>query len=104
MQTTKSKFEIITQARETLNLPESATSDQIKKNFTQLIKNWHPDKNFTNPEQAAAKTREIIHAYKVIRQYCSQYQFSFSRQEVDKYLSEQERWIKQFGADTVWPG
>ncbi len=100
----KSKFEIITQARIILDLPESATSDHIKKNFTQLIKKWHPDKNFSDPEQAAAKTREIIQAYTVIRQYCNQYEFSFSRQEADKYLSERERWIRQFGNDAVWPG
>lgn len=104
MDTSKSKFEIITQARIILNLPESATLDQIKKNYTQLIKKWHPDKNISEPEQATAKTREIIQANKVIRQYCDQYKFSFSRQEVDKYLSDHERWIKQFGNDAVWPG
>jgi len=104
MDTTKSKFEIITQARIILDLPESATLDQIKKNYTQLIKKWHPDKNISEPEQATAKTREIIQAYKVIMQYCDQYQFSFSRQEVEKYLSDRERRFKQFGYDPIWAG
>jgi DnaJ-class molecular chaperone len=104
MDTSKSKFAIITRARKILDLPESATLDQIKKNFTQLIKKWHPDKNLSETELAESKTREIIHAYKVIKQYCEEYHFSFRRQEVDKYLSDRERWIKQFGNDAVWPG
>jgi DnaJ-class molecular chaperone len=68
----------------------------------QLIKKWHPDKNISEPGLAESKTREIIQAYKIIMQYCDQYQFSFSRQEVDKYLSDRERWFKQFGCDPIW--
>jgi len=104
MEPTKSKYEMITWSRKILDLPESATLDQIKKNYIQLIKKWHPDKNPSETKLAESKTREIIQAYKVIMQYCGEYQFSFSRQEVDKYLSGRERWIKQFGCDPIWAG
>ena len=102
MNAPKSKFEQITRARKILDLPETATLEQIKKNFNHLIKKWHPDKNTADPEHAETKTREIISAHKIIMQYCDQYQYSFSRQEVEKYLSDQERWHKQFGCDPIW--
>lgn len=41
----KPRFDIITEARKTLELKESATSAQIKDNFRELIKKWHPDRH-----------------------------------------------------------
>ena len=98
----KTRFEIITEAREILELPESATLEQIKKNYKQLIKKWHPDKNISDQGLAENKTKKIIEAYKIIIQYCDHYNYSFTRQEVEKYLTEQERWFKQFGCDPIW--
>jgi DnaJ-class molecular chaperone len=98
----KTRFEIISDAREILELPESATLQQIKKNYKHLIKKWHPDKNLSNQRIAEDKTKKIIQAYKVIAQYCDDYKFSFTRQEVEKYLSDQEKWFKQFGKDPIW--
>jgi len=98
----KTRFEIITNAREILELPESATLEQIKKNYKQLIKKWHPDKNISNQELAESKTKEIIQAYKIIIQYCDHYNYSFTRQEVEKYLTDRERWFRQFGCDPIW--
>ncbi len=40
----KSTFEKITWAIQTLELPESATKQQIIENFRSLITKWHPDK------------------------------------------------------------
>ena len=98
----KTRFEIITEAREILELPESATLEQIKKNYKQLIKKWHPDKNISDQGLAENKTKKIIEAYKIIIQYCDHYNYSFTRQEVEKYLTDRERWFKQFGHDPIW--
>lgn len=98
----KTKFEIISEAREILELPESATLAQIKKNYTQLIKKWHPDKNISSQRLAESKTKEIIQAYEIIMQYCDHYEFLFTRHEIEKYLSDRERWFKQFGCDPIW--
>jgi len=98
----KTRFEIINQARKTLELPESATLEQIRETYKQLMKKWHPDKNLSDSKQAEHRTKEIIHAYKIIMQYCNEYQYSFSRQEVEKYLSDRERWFRQFGCDPIW--
>ena len=104
MNVRESKFETITRARQILDLPESATLAQIKKNYTRLIKKWHPDKNISDPGLAEIRTMEIIEAYKTIMDYCDHYQFSFTRREVEKYLSDRERWFKQFGSDPIWTG
>ena len=37
------KYQIISEARTILELPESATMEQIKANYRGLIKKWHPD-------------------------------------------------------------
>ena len=98
----KTRFEIISEARKILELPESATFDQIRNNYKQLIKKWHPDKNHSNPAVAELKTRQIIEAYKIIIQYCHEYRYSFARNEVEKYMSDRERWFRQFGCDPIW--
>jgi len=42
-------------------------------------------------------TRKIISAYKKIMVYCNQYQFSFTKEEIEKVCSAEEWWFKQFG-------
>jgi hypothetical protein len=35
-------------------------------------------------------------------EYCENYRFSFSREEVEKYISADEFWAKKFGNDPIW--
>lgn len=100
----KTRFDIITDARKILELPESATSGQIKNSYRRLIKKWHPDSHPTDRKQAVNETRKIIRAFEIINQYCEAYAYSFARKEVEKYLSDRERWLRQFGADPIWAG
>ena len=37
------KYQVITNASTILELPESATMEQIKAHYRKLIKKWHPD-------------------------------------------------------------
>lgn len=100
----KTRFDIITDARKSLELPESATSAQIKESYRRLIKKWHPDRHPANREQAEKEIRKIIQAFETISQYCDAYLYSFAREEVEKYLSDRERWFRQFGTDPIWAG
>jgi hypothetical protein len=34
-------------------------------------------------------------------EYCNRYEYSFSRQEVEKYLSAEEWWYKHFGQEPL---
>ncbi len=46
-----------------LGVPQGAPEAEIKHAYRQLLQQWHPDKNPTNTEAAAAMTRLIIAAY-----------------------------------------
>ena len=96
------KFDAINQARLILGLPENATMDLIKENYRRLIKRWHPDRCKDKPEKCEEMSRRITDAYRLILEYCANYQFSFEREEVEKSLSENEWWLQRFGSDPVW--
>ena len=34
--------------------------------------------------------------------YCNHYEFSFSKEEIEKYVTEKEWWSMHFGKDPVW--
>jgi len=91
------KHQAITNARKILELPESAAMEQIKANYRRLIKKWHPDKCSDKHAICEEMSREITNAYRVILDYCSNYKYSFKKEEVDKHLSEKEWWD-----DPIW--
>ncbi len=96
------KYEEITKARKVLGLKEVATLQDIKNRYRELLKEWHPDLSNDNKEIRREKTVEIISAYRALMDYCEQYRFSFSKEEVEKYISPEEMWAKRFGRDPIW--
>ena len=96
------KYEEITKALQILGLYEYATLKSIKTMYKKLIKEWHPDLHKENEEICKEKTIEIINAYNMILDYCENYKFSFSREEIEKYMSPEEFWEKRFGNDPIW--
>ncbi len=95
-------FEEITHARKILGVAESATLKQIQKNYRDLVKKWHPDRCREKKEICREKTSLILQAYKTIRDYCNNYRFTFSREEIEKYMPDEEVWIKKYGSDPIW--
>jgi DnaJ-class molecular chaperone len=96
------KYEEITKALRILGLYESATVKELKNKYRELLREWHPDLCRGNEAIQKQKTIEIIHAYRTIMDYCEQYRFSFSKEEIEKYISPEELWAKQFGQDPIW--
>lgn len=96
------KYDEITNARQVLELNEFASLKEIKKNYRELLKQWHPDLCSENEGIRKQKTIAIINAHRIIMDYCEQYRFSFSKEEIEKYISPEELWSKQFGKDPLW--
>ena len=48
-----------------LNVPESATAEEIKKSYRKLSLQWHPDRNKNSPE-STTKFQELNAAYEMI--------------------------------------
>ena len=96
-------FSEISAARQVLDLPETATMRQIKSQYRRLLARWHPDRcGGENQEECAARTREIIAAYKVIDRYCSEYEYSFAEDVAQRYLTPEEWWHRRFGNAPMW--
>lgn len=96
------KYQEITEARKLLELPEHATMDEIKAQYRELLGRWHPDTCSQDKDLCLEMTKKLIAAYEVIIAYCSQYRYSFTREEVSQYLSGQELWLERFGDDPLW--
>ncbi|MFA5809013.1 MAG: J domain-containing protein [Thermoleophilia bacterium] len=95
-------YQEINNAREILELPERATIAEVRANFKRLLNQWHPDKCSDDIVRCNDMTRKIMEAYRTLVAYCDQYSFSFSREEVANYLSEEELWMERFGNDPLW--
>jgi hypothetical protein len=63
------------------------------------IKEKYPD---DDEDSRKEKTIKILNAYRIIMNYCEHYRFLFSKEEVEKYMSPEELWAKQFGKDPIW--
>ena len=98
------KYQQINAARMLLELPERATMGEIKSNYRTLIRKWHPDRCKANREKCKEMTTKIIAAYRIISDYCNNYQFSFSEEEVRNYLSADEWWFERFGKNPFLGG
>lgn len=98
----KIRMDDVDRARQVLELPERASMQEIKDSYKRLISLWHPDTCTMDKEKCQEMTRRIIEAYSVIRHYCSQYEYSFSRQEVERYISREDWWKQRFGDDPLW--
>lgn len=96
------KYREIIDAKKLLNLPERASMEEIKTIYRNMLKKWHPDKSEANDEKCNEMTRKIVSAYKVIMAYCEQYQYAFTDEEFERYLSIEDWWFDRFGKDPLW--
>ena len=95
-------FEDINEARMLLDLPERATIEDIKSQYRKLIQKWHPDRCKADKDTCKEMSAKIIAAYRLISDYCNNYQFSFSKEEVSNYLPPEEWWYERFGRSPLW--
>lgn len=53
---------------EVLDLPDSASDEAIRMGYKRLCRQWHPDKNLDNVEEAKEKFQAVNTAYNVIKE------------------------------------
>lgn len=90
-------FEKLIEALKVFSLPEQVTLAELRKRHRQLVKEHHPDHGNSDSDLI----RQIIQAYKLLRDYCANYRYSFSLEE---YLQQnpEERIQRQFYDDPIW--
>ena len=93
----QSLFEQLERARKQLELPEIATINQIKDKYRELSRKWHPDHCRDDPEKCHEMQQQLNAAYHTLMNYCSNYQYSFRREDVEKFPSGEDLWWERFG-------
>jgi DnaJ-class molecular chaperone len=93
-------FDELQQARDLLGLPEQSTRAEVTACYRRLVKETHPDLHGGLDDD---RIRQITAAYRVLRDYCDTYTFSFSH---DEFLNQnpEERLRMQFANDPLWGG
>ena len=90
----------IDQARRLLGLGELASIAEIKTAYRNLCKQWHPDA-LEDDASGSAKIKDINAAYRLLLDYCENYRFSFSPEEIESFDPE-KWWSRRFG-DSLYP-
>ena len=92
-------YDDLVEALKIFGLNDHATLAEIRTRHRQLVKSHHPDRCGEDSEEI----RRINRAYQLLRDYCSNYRYTFSLEE---YLQQnpEERMRRQFYDDPVWGG
>ncbi len=61
-----------------LNIPSSATTEDVRKAFRKLAQEYHPDKNNSDPK-AAEKFSDIQEAYRVLSAPKTRAEYNYAR-------------------------
>jgi len=93
-------FEELDLARQLLGLSGRASLREIKARHRLLAKRFHPDRG---ADADAGRFREVNAAYRRLLDYCTEYRFSFAREEFFEQNPE-ERLREQFAQDAIWGG
>lgn len=83
----KGNFDLISEARKLLQLPQRSSFEAIKKSYRKLSLKYHPDRN---PDQPTTEEhfKRITQAYDILRTYCCSLEeaseYSFAKRDVGK--------------------
>lgn len=93
-------FDELTNARHLFGLAERANFAEIRTTYRRLVRECHPD---LHDGQDDDRIRAIIAAYRILREYCDGYDFSFQQ---DEFLRQYpDEWLRmQFANDPLWGG
>ena len=87
-------FNEIDKARKLLGLGETATLKEIKEAYRRLAHDYHPDRHGQS-DQGHEAMKRLNWAYKVLEEYCRDYEYSFRKEDVAMTYPDEEdfrRW------------
>nr|WP_320050682.1 J domain-containing protein [uncultured Desulfuromonas sp.] len=93
------EYQQLEKALELFAIRDRASLKEIKARHKTLVKKHHPDAGGNDPDAI----RAINEAYQHLMEYCSNYRFSFTREEFMEQ-NPVERLREQFAYDPVWGG
>ena len=79
----------IDEARRILDLAEAAALKEIKRAYRRLARRHHPDQHSGNSQNQEAMKR-LNWAYKVLEDYCRDYNYSFRQEDVARTYPDEE--------------
>ena len=92
-------FDDLIKAKTLLGLRDKATLKEIKHNYKQLMRKWHPDKHPDNIKQSTQMSADINKAYETIMNYIENYEYDFNEETIKrKTQTPQEWWHERFNA------
>ena len=84
-------FKEIDEARKLFGLGEYARLAEIIKTYRKLSLQYHPDKCSDNKKKECEKMfKKINHANNILKNYCTNYKFSFKKEDVKKNIDDRE--------------
>jgi preprotein translocase subunit Sec63 len=94
----------IQEAAEVLQITERASLNEIRRRYQELMKKWHPDMLQNTGASSHEKTILLNESYRILVEYCMNYQFSFRTEDITQNLekSPAEYWMERFGDDPIW--
>ena len=87
-------FEEIDKARRLLGLGNRATLKQIKRAYRKKAFYFHPDSGVKG-EEGEEMMKQLNWAYELLLDYCGNYSYSFTEEDVAKTYSYEE-YLKKF--------
>jgi preprotein translocase subunit Sec63 len=82
-------FEQIDEARRLLGLSEAVSMKEIKQAYRRMAFRYHPDRDEMDA-QNTDRMKRLNWAYKLLRDYCACYRYTFRREDVARVYPEEE--------------
>ena len=84
----------IDEARRVLGLGEAATLKEIKSAYRRLAHHHHPDTHGSTTEENEEVMKKLNRAYKLLMDYCTDYNYSFREEAVARTYPHEEHMRK----------
>ncbi|XP_042301012.1 dnaJ homolog subfamily C member 21-like isoform X2 [Sceloporus undulatus] len=86
-----------------LDVPQSASMNDIKRAYRSKVLRWHPDKNPENRKEAEQKFKEIVEAYKILSDKNTRDHYDGSSKDTFKEAkkAEAEKHLSVFDQDGI---